>query len=887
MAGGGTISPKKLGTEEKKSCSESKETVDTIEAVSIPKVSDSEGKKLEGEEAEVLEPEGNKVASDDAPLSIVSPVLTQLPEPQDDEKVGNGTNDAVPENTGEKKSDDMITTYRKDADVVQKNDDEKKASTDSTIGVSSSNSSSSSTSTTKKSKKNRSSTTRSSIIESGTLMSMPSASPGTSISTIIPAPRMSTCSIGQSDNRTDDVMKLLDSFNSKVMLETNDSLVSSSCVGSSSSKSTTAADDIVKVTTAGTITEENVGKLVDVIVDSQAQSNVLQQNSDDAAVTKVDDKKEDISSSNEVPVTEEKTAENTAPEKTEKTESAAAAAAVTAVTGNETAESSSSSKETTNADASNEKTVTITTPNGTTYVVKDERDEASTAAAEAGAMARNDIPATDANAADPSIPNATNASTALDSQNPYSNYYAGTFDSHGNPTDAASQLYATQHAQMLAAAAALGGGAEAAHGTHGAHSTQPHPHHYDPNALGIYDPHMGVYAHHHHDYSNAMMFDPYTGYAYDPSHQYMGDYHTMLNQMGTIAGVVDPHAGIDPVTGLPVVSAAPVPSVTTAENGEMAAGESVAAGAGGAAAGAGGTTAAAAAKDGTSAADGASASDGKVDGENGTEEKSTKEGEATTVGSGAEITVDSNSSGAAAGTSQVTAKVTELPPPQIESELSLKEKMMQSQAEAQKRRQNETFGSEVHGVMSGQLQQHHMHDMLMPPGMNNAEIHSGSLLTHGMNLNHQHQHHYGNSLPGVPTMHHPGIGGIPHPGVAAHHPPMPPMPSMPQMPGQMSHMQTGHLQHEVGRLQTTPEKQIDHIRKKNAEYSTEIHFQKCYNVMAEIWDTCGENLPKSGGFKFLDFGCAPGGFSCYLLENQNCLGGIVLLCGFWWFLLVV
>lgn len=63
------------------------------------------------------------------------------------------------------------------------------------------------------------------------------------------------------------------------------------------------------------------------------------------------------------------------------------------------------------------------------------------------------------------------------------------------------------------------------------------------------------------------------------------------------------------------------------------------------------------------------------------------------------------------------------------------------------------------------------------------------------------------------------------------------------------------------------------IQKKNAEYETEVHFQKCYNVMAEIWEHFGDELPEDG-FRFLDFGCAPGGFSCFLLEDSRCRFGL-------------
>eukprot|EP00392_Amoebophrya_sp_AT5.2_P000198 g198.t1 len=66
---------------------------------------------------------------------------------------------------------------------------------------------------------------------------------------------------------------------------------------------------------------------------------------------------------------------------------------------------------------------------------------------------------------------------------------------------------------------------------------------------------------------------------------------------------------------------------------------------------------------------------------------------------------------------------------------------------------------------------------------------------------------------------------------------------------------------------------VEDIRKKGAEYETEVHFQKCYNVMAEIWDFFCDMLPEDPGFKFLDLGCAPGGFASFLLEDPRCLAG--------------
>lgn len=60
-----------------------------------------------------------------------------------------------------------------------------------------------------------------------------------------------------------------------------------------------------------------------------------------------------------------------------------------------------------------------------------------------------------------------------------------------------------------------------------------------------------------------------------------------------------------------------------------------------------------------------------------------------------------------------------------------------------------------------------------------------------------------------------------------------------------------------------------------AEYETEIHFQKCYGVMAELFEVHNnmESVIPTEGFKFLDLGCAPGGFSSYLLDDPRCMTG--------------
>eukprot|EP00397_Hematodinium_sp_SG-2012_P019714 GEMP01020272.1.p1 GENE.GEMP01020272.1~~GEMP01020272.1.p1 ORF type:complete len:523 (+),score=104.16 GEMP01020272.1:82-1650(+) len=64
------------------------------------------------------------------------------------------------------------------------------------------------------------------------------------------------------------------------------------------------------------------------------------------------------------------------------------------------------------------------------------------------------------------------------------------------------------------------------------------------------------------------------------------------------------------------------------------------------------------------------------------------------------------------------------------------------------------------------------------------------------------------------------------------------------------------------------------IKRRNAEYETEVHFQKCYGVLEEIFalhDSFTQFLPM--GFRFLDLGCAPGGFSAFLLDDSRCRGG--------------
>ena len=65
------------------------------------------------------------------------------------------------------------------------------------------------------------------------------------------------------------------------------------------------------------------------------------------------------------------------------------------------------------------------------------------------------------------------------------------------------------------------------------------------------------------------------------------------------------------------------------------------------------------------------------------------------------------------------------------------------------------------------------------------------------------------------------------------------------------------------------------VKALTADYETEVHFQKCYGVMAEIFeahDSLVGALP-ADGFNFLDLGCAPGGFSSFLLDDARCRTG--------------
>jgi len=69
--------------------------------------------------------------------------------------------------------------------------------------------------------------------------------------------------------------------------------------------------------------------------------------------------------------------------------------------------------------------------------------------------------------------------------------------------------------------------------------------------------------------------------------------------------------------------------------------------------------------------------------------------------------------------------------------------------------------------------------------------------------------------------------------------------------------------------------QFGSVRAYKAECETEIHFQKCYGVMAELVEAHGnlDSFVPASGFRFLDLGCAPGGFSTYLLEDPRCTNG--------------
>lgn len=63
------------------------------------------------------------------------------------------------------------------------------------------------------------------------------------------------------------------------------------------------------------------------------------------------------------------------------------------------------------------------------------------------------------------------------------------------------------------------------------------------------------------------------------------------------------------------------------------------------------------------------------------------------------------------------------------------------------------------------------------------------------------------------------------------------------------------------------------IQKSAAEYQTVVHFQKCYGVLKELFEEFDGFKDLSEGFRFLDLGCAPGGFSAFLLEDPRCGAG--------------
>lgn len=84
---------------------------------------------------------------------------------------------------------------------------------------------------------------------------------------------------------------------------------------------------------------------------------------------------------------------------------------------------------------------------------------------------------------------------------------------------------------------------------------------------------------------------------------------------------------------------------------------------------------------------------------------------------------------------------------------------------------------------------------------------------------------------------------------------------------------SGHLFDDLQPRSVDP--QFGSVRAHKAEYETEIHFQKCYGVMAELVEAHNnlDSFVPESGFRFLDLGCAPGGFSSYLLEDPRCING--------------
>lgn len=65
------------------------------------------------------------------------------------------------------------------------------------------------------------------------------------------------------------------------------------------------------------------------------------------------------------------------------------------------------------------------------------------------------------------------------------------------------------------------------------------------------------------------------------------------------------------------------------------------------------------------------------------------------------------------------------------------------------------------------------------------------------------------------------------------------------------------------------------LKAAQAEHETEVHFQKCYGVMAELFEAHSQlqGVVPEAGFRFLDLGCAPGGFSSFLLDDPRCRSG--------------
>ena len=57
------------------------------------------------------------------------------------------------------------------------------------------------------------------------------------------------------------------------------------------------------------------------------------------------------------------------------------------------------------------------------------------------------------------------------------------------------------------------------------------------------------------------------------------------------------------------------------------------------------------------------------------------------------------------------------------------------------------------------------------------------------------------------------------------------------------------------------------------QYETRVHFQKSFAVLDEIFDQ-NQFFPElPDQFEYVDLGCAPGGFSGYLLSDERCVKG--------------